>query len=78
MSHPKYFTLRKKCSYSELLWSTFSRIRIEYGDIRSISPYSVQMRENKGQNNSKYRHFSRSVKTNKTANVSNLCLKPAT
>ena len=27
-------------------WSVFSRIRTEYGKIRSISPYSVQMREN--------------------------------
>ena len=27
----------------------------------SISPYSVQMRENTGQNNSEDRHFSRSV-----------------
>ena len=24
-----YFTLRKKCSYSELFWSVFSRIRTE-------------------------------------------------
>ena len=27
----------------------FSRIRTEYGEIRSISPYSVQMRENTDQ-----------------------------
>ena len=27
-------------------WSVFSRIRTEYGEIRSISPYSVRMREN--------------------------------
>ena len=27
-------------------WSVFSRIRTEYGKVRSISPYSVQMREN--------------------------------
>ena len=26
--------LREKCPYSELLWSTFSRIRTEYGEIR--------------------------------------------
>ena len=39
----------------------FSRIRIEYGDIRSISPYSVRMRQNTDQNNSKYGHFSRSA-----------------
>ena len=30
-------------------WSLFSRIRTEYGEIRSISPYSVQMRENTDQ-----------------------------
>ena len=30
-------------------WSVFSHIRTEYGEIRSISPYSVQMRENTDQ-----------------------------
>ena len=30
------------------------------GEIRSISPYSVQMRKNMDQDNSEYRHFSRS------------------
>ena len=39
-------TLRKKCPYSELLWSAFSCIRAEYGEILRISPYSVQMPEN--------------------------------
>ena len=53
--------LREKCPYSELFWSTFARIRIEYGEILPISPYSVQMRENTDQNNSEYGHFSRSV-----------------
>ena len=38
-------SLRKKCPYSELLGSVFSRILTEYGEVRSISPYSVQMRE---------------------------------
>ena len=55
-------TLRKKCPYSELFCSLFSRIRTEYGEIRSISPYLVPMREITDQNNSKYEHFSRSVK----------------
>ena len=32
----KYVTLREKCPYSELFWSVFSRIRTEYGEIRSI------------------------------------------
>ena len=50
-------TLREVCPYSELLWSTFSRIWTEYGEIRSISSYSVRMRENADQNNSEYEHF---------------------
>ena len=54
-------SLRKKCPYWELFWSVFSRIRTEYGEIRSISLYSVQMRENTDQNNSEKGHFSRSV-----------------
>ena len=41
-------TLREKCPK---IWSffyfVFSRIRTEYGETRSISPYSVRMRENK-------------------------------
>ena len=45
-------TLHKKCPYSELFWSAFSCIRTEYGKIRSISLYSIRMRENADQNNS--------------------------
>ena len=52
--------LRKKCPYSELFWSTFSRIRTEYGEI-CISSYLVWMRENADQNNFKYWRFSCSV-----------------
>ena len=48
------YSLRKKCPYSELFWSVFSRIRT------CISPYSVRMRENADQNNSEYGHFPRS------------------
>ena len=55
--------LRKKCPNSELFWSAFSRIRTEYGEVRSISPYSVRMQENADQNNFEYGHFSRSVLT---------------
>ena len=51
------FTLREKCPYSEFSWSTFSPIRTEYGKIWSISPHSVQMRENTGQKNSEYWNF---------------------
>ena len=53
--------LRKKCPYSELFWFVFSSILSEYGEMRSISPYSVQTRENKDHNNSEYGHFLRSV-----------------
>ena len=53
--------MRKKCPYSGLLWSAFSRIRTGYREIL-ISPYSVRMRENADQNNPDYGHFSRSVK----------------
>ena len=52
--------LRKNCPYSELFWSVLSCIWSEYGEIRGISPYSVQIRENTDQNNSEYEHFSRS------------------
>ena len=54
-------SLRKKCPYSELFWSGFSRIRTEYGEIPRISPYSVRMRKNADQNNSEYGHFLRSA-----------------
>ena len=43
------YTLREKCPYSELFWSAFSRIRTEFGKIRTrITPntdtfYSVIM-----------------------------------
>ena len=53
------WTLREKCPYSELFWSIFSLIRTEYGEIRSISPYSVRIRENTDQNKSEYRYFLR-------------------
>ena len=54
-------SLRKKCPYTEIFWSAFSHIRTKHGEIRSISPYSLRMRENLDQNNSEYGHFSRSV-----------------
>ena len=66
--HLRYFweswlrvLLRRKCPYSELFWSVFSRIRTEYGELRSISPYSVPMQENTDQNNSEYGYFLCSV-----------------
>ena len=39
-------TLREKCPFSELVWPVFSCIRTEYGEIQSISLYSVHIREN--------------------------------
>ena len=36
----------KSLQIQSFFWSVFSRIRTEYGEIRSISPYSVLMREN--------------------------------
>ena len=63
MSEGHFFniSLREKCPYSELFWSAFFRIRIEYEEILCISPYSVRIRENAEQNNSEYGHFSRSA-----------------
>ena len=60
VAFPQLNTLCEKCPFPEFLWSVFSRIRTEYGEIRSISPYSVRMRENADQKISEYRHFSRS------------------
>ena len=54
-------SLRKKCQYLELFWSTFSRIWTEYGEIRTISPYSIRMQEYTDQNNSRYGHVLRSA-----------------
>ena len=53
-------TLHEKCPCLEFSWFVFSRIRTEYGGIRSISPYSVRMQENTDHKNSEYGHFSRS------------------
>ena len=50
-------SLRESCPYSEFFWSLFYRIRTEYGEIRSISLYSVRMRENTDQENSKNGYF---------------------
>ena len=44
-----------------VILAAFSRIRTENGEIRSISPYSVQMRKNTDRSNSEYGHFLRSV-----------------
>ena len=52
---------RKQCPYSELFWSILSGIQIQYGEIRSMSPYSVRMQKSTDQNDSEYGHFSRTI-----------------
>ena len=47
-------SLREKCPYSEIFWSVFSRVKAEYRDVRSISPYPIRMRENVDQKKSEY------------------------
>ena len=49
-----------KVSVFLVFLSVFSRIWTEYGEIRSISPYSVWMRKKTNQKNFKYGHFLRS------------------
>ena len=41
--------LSEKCPYFKFFWSAFSRIWTEYQEMRSISPYSVRIRENTDQ-----------------------------
>ena len=53
--------LRKTFPYSKFFWFIFSSIRTEYGEIQSISLYSVQMQENMDQENSEYGNFSHSA-----------------
>ena len=57
----KSLTLLEKCPYLEFSWSLYSRIRAEYGDLRSKSPYSVRMQEYTDQKNSEYGHFLRPI-----------------
>ena len=47
-------SLRETCLCLEFLCSVFFRIRTEYGDLQSKSPYSVRIRENTDQKNSEY------------------------
>ena len=46
--------------FGVILVLIFCCIRTKYGEIRSISPYSVRVREDMDQNNSEYGHFWRS------------------
>ena len=55
-----HYCVQSVCIRSFL--ARISHIWIRNGEIFRISPYSVQMWENSGQNNSKYGQFSRSVR----------------
>ena len=44
----------KNFQIRNFFWYLISRIRTEYGDLHSISPYSVRAREDKDQKNSVY------------------------
>ena len=46
--------MREKCLVRGFIWSVFSRIPTEYGEMRNISLYSVRMRENMDQKKTKY------------------------
>ena len=48
----------KNVQIRSFFWSVFSRIRTEYGEIQSISPYSVWMRENTDQKKHRIRTLS--------------------
>ena len=56
----KVQALHESVCTQSFFMSVFSCIRTEYREIRSISPYLVQMRENTDQKNSEYGYFSRS------------------
>ena len=59
-------------SYSGPYFPTFGLNTERYGvSLRSISPYSVQMLENADQNNSEYKHFSRSATDTHNRFISN-------
>ena len=55
-----WVALHKMCLYLKLFWSIFSCIWAKFGEILGISSYSVQIRENTDQKNSKYGHALRS------------------
>ena len=46
--------LHKNWPYLKFLWSVFSHIWTEYGDLLSKYPYPVQIQENKDRKNSEY------------------------
>ena len=48
------------CPYSDFFWSVFFRVWTEYGEMRRIPPYSVEIREKMDQKVSKHGYFPRS------------------
>ena len=54
-------SLPENCPYLEFLWSVFSCIWTEYGDLQGKYPYLDRLGEDTDQKNSKYGHFLRSV-----------------
>ena len=56
-SSQSFVTLFEKCPYSAFLWTVFSRIRTESGEMLLISPNA----EKADQKFSEYGHFLRSV-----------------
>ena len=63
LKNPDFFILRtvQEVSVFGVMLVRISPIWTEYGEKLRMSPYSVQMRENKDQNNFKYGHFLRSI-----------------
>ena len=49
----------KSAQVRRFFWSLFSHSRTEYGEIRSISPYSVRIWKMRTRKNSIFGHFSR-------------------
>ena len=55
----------KSVQIRSYFWSVFSCIRTEYGEIQSISPYSVRIRENTDQQPEVLRSTGKVAATNK-------------
>ena len=76
--HKWKLSLREKRPNTEFFWSVFSRIRTEYAERRSISPYSVKCWKIQARKSSVFGHFSRGVcigrnKKNKFKTASKYC-----
>ena len=66
-------TLREKCPCPEFFWSVFYCIwTTEYGEIQSISTYTVRMRENTDRKNFEYGFASYIKLLKSSANLTNL------